>query len=89
MVGSQLLKVLTASQGTRHGRHWRHALGQLGGGLRRQHDRPAVLASVGDFGFDESDTSEQSEDEETYDAGDASGDYDSGDFGGDFGGGGF
>jgi hypothetical protein len=46
------------------------------------------LDSVGDLGFDEGDTSEQSGDEETYD--DAGGDYDAGDYGGgDFGGGDF
>ena len=46
------------------------------------------LDSVGDFGFDEGDTSEQSGDEGTYDdAGGDSGDYGGGDFGGgDFGG---
>ena len=44
------------------------------------------LDSVGDFGFDEGDASEQSGDEGTYD--DAGGDYGGGDFGGgDFGGG--
>jgi hypothetical protein len=44
------------------------------------------LDSVGDFGFDEGDTSEQSGDEGTYD--DAGSDYGGGDFGGgDFGGG--
>ena len=49
------------------------------------------LASVDDFGFGESDTSEQSGDEETYDnAGDDYEDYGGNDFGGgDFGGGDF
>ena len=54
------------------------------------------LDSVGDFGFDEGGTSEQSGDEEAYgDAGGDSSDYGSGDYGGgdfgggDFGGGGF
>ena len=43
------------------------------------------LDSMGEFGFDESDTSEQSGEEETYDnAGDGYGDYGGGDFGGDF-----
>jgi hypothetical protein len=64
-------------------------LGSLTAGFVGSMIAQQFLASVGDFGFDESDTSEQSGDEETYDAGDASGDYDSGDFGGDFGGGGF
>ncbi len=46
------------------------------------------LDSVGDFGSDEGDTSEQAGDEETYD--DAGGDYGSSDYGGgDFGGGDF
>jgi hypothetical protein len=46
------------------------------------------LDSVG--GFDEGDTSEQSGDEETYDAGGDSGDYGGDDYGGgDFGGGDF
>jgi hypothetical protein len=45
------------------------------------------LDSVGDFGFDEGDMSEQSGDQGTYDAGGDSGDYGGGDFGGgDFGG---
>ncbi len=46
------------------------------------------LDAVGDFGFDEGDTSEQAGDEGPY--GDAGGDYGSGDYGGgDFGGGDF
>jgi hypothetical protein len=63
-------------------------LGSLAAGFVGSIIAQQFLGSMGDDAFGEGDTSEQSGAEETYDAGDASGDYDSGDFGGgDFGGG--